>query len=222
MCSLFEKLSKIDVSDKVQQKGKFTYLSWAYAWGELKKHYPEANYKVYETPEGRLYFDDGNTAWVKVSVTIEYLEHIEYLPIMNFNNKALKLAEITSFEANKAIQRALTKAIARHGLGLYIYAGEDLPEKEERKTFAESHSPAPESGAEEIYNELKNSSDIEYISEGQVANFCIKQQELGIADEKVKEMLKANGYSHDGSRKHIVKSKFLQAKKAMESMEGAE
>lgn len=71
------------------------------------------------------------TAWVKTGVTIEDVEHIEYLPVMNNYNKSIPLAEITSFNVNSSIQRSLTKAIARHGLGLYIYAGEDLPESSE-------------------------------------------------------------------------------------------
>mgnify|MGYP003114317118 FL=1 len=71
------------------------------------------------------------TAWVKTGVTIEGVEHIEYLPVMNNYNKSIPLEEITSFNVNSSIQRSLTKAIARHGLGLYIYAGEDLPESSE-------------------------------------------------------------------------------------------
>ena len=133
----FIELNNIDVSDYVETKGgavKLNYLSWAYAWGEIKKRYPTANYTVYENNDGWNYFTDGRTAWVKTGVTINGLEHIEYLPVMNNSNKSIPLKDITSFDVNKAIQRSITKAIARHGLGLYIYAGEDLPidtEKEE-------------------------------------------------------------------------------------------
>ena len=128
--NLYSKLSAIDVSDKIKKKGKLSYLSWPFAWGELKKNCPAANYKVYENELGKIYWDDGKTAWVKVGVTAEDLEHIEYLPIMDFKNASIPAAKVTSFDANKAIQRAMVKAIARHGLGLYIYAGEDLPEQE--------------------------------------------------------------------------------------------
>ena len=133
----FIELNNIDVSDYVETKGgavKLNYLSWAYAWGEIKKRYPLANYTVYENKDGWNYFTDGRTAWVKTGVTINGIEHIEYLPVMNNSNKSIPLKDITSFDVNKAIQRSITKAIARHGLGLYIYAGEDLPidtEKEE-------------------------------------------------------------------------------------------
>lgn len=124
----FEKLNSIDVSDHTEKKNGLTYLSWAWAWAEVKKLYPAADYIVYETPEGCIYWNDGRTAWVKTGVIIESLEHIEYLPIMDYKNQSIPLEKITSFDVNKAIQRSLTKACARHGLGLYIYAGEDLPE----------------------------------------------------------------------------------------------
>lgn len=149
--SVFQTLSAIDVSGKTEKKSNLTYLSWAWAWGELKKLYPEASYTIYENeiddllihgeqafPIKRMvnYFTDGRTAWVKVGVTVDGQEHIEMLPVMDHRNKSIALNAIDSFAVNKTIQRALTKAIARHGLGLYIYAGEDLPEtvKEEKQS----------------------------------------------------------------------------------------
>ena len=104
--------------------------SWAWAWAETKKVDPKATYKIYENADGWNYHTDGRTAWVKTGVTVDGIEHIEYLPVMDFRNKSIPLETITSFDVNKAIQRSLTKAVARHGLGLYIYAGEDLPEAE--------------------------------------------------------------------------------------------
>ena len=137
MASVFETLSKIDVSDHIEEKNGLKYLSWAWAWATLKKHYPNATYTVYERPDGRIYWDDGRTAWVKTGVTVEGLEHIERLPVMDFRNKSILVEDITSVDVNKAIQRSTTKAIARHGLGLYIYAGEDLPEQPEMATEKE-------------------------------------------------------------------------------------
>lgn len=128
--SVFEKLNAINVNDKTEQKNGLTYLSWAWAWGELKKVCPDATYTIYENDLGWNYHTDGRTAWVKTGVTADGIEHIEYLPIMDFRNKSIPLDTITSFDVNKAIQRSLTKAVARHGLGLYIYAGEDLPEED--------------------------------------------------------------------------------------------
>jgi hypothetical protein len=124
----FTLLNGINVSDKTEKKNGLTYLSWAWSWGEVKKHFPTANYKIYETETGCIYWTDGKTAWVKTGVIVNEIEHIEYLPVMDLRNKSIPVENITSFEVNKAIQRSLTKALARHGLGLYIYAGEDLPE----------------------------------------------------------------------------------------------
>jgi len=130
----FEKLNNINVNDKTETRNGLTYLSWAWAYGELKKRYPLSFYTVYENAEGLFYHTDGKTCWVKTGVTVvdgEWeLEHIEYLPVMDYRNKSIPLDSVTSFDVNKAIQRSLTKAVARHGLGLYIYAGEDLPEAE--------------------------------------------------------------------------------------------
>lgn len=128
--SIFERLNSINVNEKVEEKNGMKYLSWAYAWSEVKKLYPTATYTIYETENGCIYHTDGRTCWVKTGVTIEGLEHIEYLPVMDYKNKSIPVNSITSFDVNKAIQRSLTKAVARHGLGLYIYAGEDLPELE--------------------------------------------------------------------------------------------
>ena len=128
--SVFEVLNAINVNEHTEKKNNLTYLSWAWAWAEVKKHYPDAYYTIYENRDGLNYHTDGRTCWVKTGVTINGLEHIEYLPVMDFRNASISYDKVTSFDVNKAIQRSLTKAVARHGLGLYIYAGEDLPEEE--------------------------------------------------------------------------------------------
>jgi len=140
----FDELNRINVNDKTEEKGGLTYLSWAWAWSELKKHYPDSFFTIYENRDGLNYHHDGRTAWVKTGVTVVFervidgererhgIENIEYLPVMDFKNRSIPLEQITSFDVNKAIQRSLTKAVARHGLGLYIYAGEDLPEGEKQ------------------------------------------------------------------------------------------
>lgn len=140
----FKELYDIDVSNKKKSKNGLNYLSWAACWSEVKKKFPDATFKIYEetiniteTAEGkevkkeilRPWFDDGKTGWVKTGVTICGIEHVEELPIMDFKNKSISAENITSADANKAVQRSLTKACARHGLGLYIYEGEDLPEE---------------------------------------------------------------------------------------------
>lgn len=132
--SVFTTLFSVDCSNHTEKKNGLTYLSWAWAWAEVKKRYPLATYTIYESPEGWNYFTDGHTCWVKTGVTIDGLEHIEYLPVMDYRNASIPAEKVTSFDVNKAIQRSLTKAAARHGLGLYIYAGEDLPESAETQT----------------------------------------------------------------------------------------
>lgn len=128
MDNYFAKLNAVDVSKWVEKKNGLSYVSWANAWGEVKKMYPDAVYTVYENANGWNYHTDGRTCWVKTGMTVQGIEHIEYLPVMDFRNASISADKVTSFDVNKAIQRSLTKAAARHGLGLYIYAGEDLPE----------------------------------------------------------------------------------------------
>lgn len=132
MNNYFLILNGINVNDKTEKKNGLTYLSWAWAWGEIKKLFPDATYTIYENKDGWFYHTDGKTAWVKTGVTVTGIEHIEYLPVMDFKNRSIPADAVTSFDVNKAIQRSLTKAVARHGLGLYIYAGEDLPDGEEK------------------------------------------------------------------------------------------
>jgi len=125
--STFKTLAALNVKDRVEKKGRFDYLSWAYAWAMIKDQYPDANRKVYESEHtGLNYFTDGNTGYVKVGVTINNVEHVDYLPIMNHSNQSLTIDNITSFAVNKTIQRSTVKAIAMHGLGLSLWAGEDL------------------------------------------------------------------------------------------------
>lgn len=129
----FSELAKIDCSEYVEKKGNLSYLSWTWAWKKLMELYPDSYSTVYEDEGGRIYFTDGKTAWVKTGVTLvdgDYCkEAIEYLPVMDNRNNPIPAGQITSTAVNKAIQRSITKAIARHGLGLYIYSGEDLPEE---------------------------------------------------------------------------------------------
>lgn len=140
--SVFAVLNKIDCNEHTEKKNGLTYLSWAWAWQIVKSNYPDAYYTIYENEQGIPYFTDGKTCWVKTGVTIQGLEHIEYLPIMNFSNKSIALEQVTSTDMNKAIQRSLTKACARHGLGLYIYAGEDIPEGAEQPQPVQKAQPS--------------------------------------------------------------------------------
>ena len=146
MNDIFNTLNAINVQEHIEKKNGLSYLPWAWAWAEIKKRYPMSTYTVYENADGLCYHTDGKTAWVKTGVTVvdgdTAIEHIEYLPVMDMRNKSIALAAITSFDVNKAIQRSLTKAVARHGLGLYVYAGEDLPE-DEKPEPAPRHDTMP-------------------------------------------------------------------------------
>ena len=148
----FNTLYNVDVSAKLGKKMGLSYLSWADAWAELKKRYPEAEYKIYtrkvitkiekkyqleggdvktveETYEHDIpYFSDGRTCFVKVGVIIDGDEEVEIFPVRTNKNTSISVDMITRVDVNKALQRAFVKACARHGLGLYVYAGEDLPE----------------------------------------------------------------------------------------------
>lgn len=126
--TVFKTLSAVNCNEHTEKKGNLTYLSWAWAWQMVKDHFPTAQYTIYENPDGWNYFTDGKTCWVKTGITIEGIEHIEYLPVMDQRNQSIPFDQVRSTDVNKAIQRSLTKACARHGLGLYIYAGEDLPD----------------------------------------------------------------------------------------------
>lgn len=130
---VFNTLNAVDVSDKIKEKGGLSYLSWSSAWSEIKKKYPNASYEIKpqiidEGGNTRFWHDDGKTGWVEVSVTIGDVTHTEVLAIMDFKNKSIPADQITSVDANKSMKRCLVKACAMHGLGLYIYEGEDLPE----------------------------------------------------------------------------------------------
>jgi hypothetical protein len=95
----------------------------------LKNEFDTANRIIYEDPHtGLNFFTDGKTAYVKVGVVVDGLEHIDYLPVMDFRNNSIKVDDVTSFDVNKTIQRATAKAIAMHGLGLTLWSGEDVPE----------------------------------------------------------------------------------------------
>ena len=150
--SVFGTLAAVNCNAHIEKKNngkvELSYLSWAWAWHYIKSRYPNAYYTIYERQDGVPYWTDGRTAWVKTGVTIEGMEHIEYLPIMDYRNLSIPLEKITSMDMNKAIQRSLTKAAARHGLGLYIYAGEDIPLSEaeakelEKEQAAQGTQPA--------------------------------------------------------------------------------
>jgi len=189
----FNELNQINVSDKTEKKNGLTYLSWAWAWGEIKKLHPDATYKIYENLDGWNYFTDGRTCWVKTSVTVAGIENIEYLPIMDFKNQSIGKDRVTSFDVNKAIQRSLTKCCARHGLGLYIYAGEDLPEAErdEKPTQPREVGPTQIWPTPDLFKDMlafcTSSEDIQTMLNQQKMNPRLREL-VPLATERKKEL----------------------------------
>jgi len=126
--NVFEKLDSIDVSQHTEKKGKFTYLSWAWAVRELLKVAPTAEWRIHQWGvEGNRqpYMQTQAGCFVQVSLTIDGVTRTQVHPVLDNRNQTIK--EPNAFEINTSIQRCLAKAIALHGLGLYIFAGEDLP-----------------------------------------------------------------------------------------------
>ncbi|MFT4140164.1 MAG: DUF1071 domain-containing protein [Bacillus sp. (in: firmicutes)] len=130
--TLFQQLYDINVNDKLDKKANLSYLSWAWAWAEVKKVDPNASNEVHEFPLPNVegvkvpYLQTPTGYFVKVSVTIKGQTETEWLPVMDHRNKTIE--KPNAFDINKNTKRCLVKAIALHGLGLYVYAGEDLPE----------------------------------------------------------------------------------------------
>ena len=119
-------LSK-NVNEHIEKKGKLSYLSWAWAWAEALKADPDASYKT-EMFDGKCFMDINGTAMVFVTVTMFGKPMTCQLPVMNHLNKAIENPD--AFAVNTAIMRCMTKGLALHGLGMYIYSGDDLPEGE--------------------------------------------------------------------------------------------
>lgn len=169
----FNALYNLNVNDKVEKKDNLTYLSWAYAWAEFKKVYPSATYRVITNPDTHLpYFSDPNLGIIVMTeVTADDLTYQMWLPVMDGKNKAMKLQPYTyqvwdsyskqyvektvnvatMFDINKTIMRTLVKNLSMFGLGLYIYAGEDLPEiqntpenQQSMQTPVQSQQPTPQ------------------------------------------------------------------------------
>lgn len=155
---VFEELSSLNVNEHTEKKEGLTYLTWSWAWDEIKRHYPEASYTIWKNDRGLPYVYDELTGFmVYTSVTIEGVTHEMWLPVMDSKNKAMKaepytyktkygektVEPATMFDINKTIMRCLVKNLAMFGLGLYIYAGEDLPENDtdaSSKPVTERHS----------------------------------------------------------------------------------
>ena len=171
--SVFATLNEVNVNEHAEKKDNLTYLTWAWAWAEVKKRFPDAAYRIYKNEQGQPYFEDPNLGYmVYTEVTIEGQTHEMWLPVMDGANRAMKrepykvrtkyneftVNAATMFDVNKAIMRCLVKNLAMHGLGLYIYAGEDLPDTEPAQIIQAPTEP-PKTYREQLM-ELANSNGI--------------------------------------------------------------
>jgi hypothetical protein len=163
--TVFERLSAINVNDHVEKKSNLTYLSWAWAWAVTKRECPDATYKILETE-----FDETLGFMCHTTVTIEGETLEMWLPVMDGANKSMlkksysyttrygekTVESATTFDINKTIMRCLVKNLAMFGLGIYIYAGEDLPEGETAKA---PETKAPAQVASKVLTELKKGTE---------------------------------------------------------------
>lgn len=167
--SVFNLLNSIDVNDKKEKKENLDYLSWADAWGYVKKIYPSASYEILKNQNMLPYFESSAGAMVYTKVTIENETLEMWLPVMDGKNKAMKsesyeyetksgkkkVEAFTMFDINKTIMRCLTKNLAMFGLGLYIFSKEDLPDVEEVK-IVEKNSEEKVLELEQLISETKS------------------------------------------------------------------
>ena len=159
---MFNALSNLDLSDKCEKRESLTYVSWSNAWSEFKSAYPSATYQILKNENGLPYFSDPNLGiMVFTEVTVDDVTHQMWLPVMDSKNKAMKLEPYTysvwnnfkkafeektvqaasMFDINKTLMRCLVKNLAMFGLGLYIFQGDDLPEKSADDTTSSAPQP---------------------------------------------------------------------------------
>lgn len=223
METVFNELNAINVNEKTEKKKsggtELTYLSWTWAWAEVKKRYPEAHYEIV-MHNGLPYVYDENTGYmVFTNVTIESITHSMWLPVMDGANKAMKnkpykystkysgektVEAATMFDVNKTIMRCLVKNLAMFGLGLYIYAGEDLPEEEKEEINVKA--------------EAEHQANLKNLIAGVVSTL----QENGIEKQTICNLYKINDYKELDERKcenimkHLDDIKKKQEEKANE------
>lgn len=194
--SAFETLRKINVNEHTEKKNNLTYLSWAWAWAQFKLAMPDASYEVREF-DGKPYLHDPATGYmVFTSVTAGGETHKMWLPVMDFKNATMKQPGMT--DINKTIMRCLAKNIAMFGLGLYIYAGEDLPDVEPNETDSKLEGRMADSP--DIQEDLKsNGYDAKKVYDAVIEelNQCQNTEMLGYWVKMNKTSRRMNGMPSD-------------------------
>ena len=190
--NVFKELYEVNVNEHIEKKNNLSYLSWTYAWAEAKKRFPTLTYKIHLFGENQLpYVYDENTGYmVFTEITIDGLTHSMWLPVMDSSNKAMKnkpytydtrykkgivVEPATMFDINKTIMRCLVKNLAMFGLGLYIYAGEDLPEVQE-EIKEEKKNTADDKTINLLVSEIKKyNGQAEKIKQGILTKYKVKE-----------------------------------------------
>ena len=212
--STFEKLSAINVNAKVEKKSGLTYLSWAWAWSETKKAFPEATYSVIEDPiTQKPYIYDENLGYMVMTQVVIKGEMLEmWLPVMDGANKAMKAAPYSyttrygeksveaasMFDINKTLMRCLVKNLAMFGMGIYIYAGEDLPDTEPTPVAQPSATNLKKEPTEELPDLKKDTENWD-----KVVKYVTTNKELGM--EKLGKQLTRKYKISPALKKEIAK-----------------
>lgn len=189
----FAELAVIDVSKHVEKKGRFSYLSWSWAVDQLLKKYPDATWQVVRF-DGLPYMKTEVGYFVEVEVTVNNITRSQIHPVLDNYNKPI--AKPTSFQINTSIQRCLAKAIALHGLGLYIYSGEDIP-----------HDDEPKQAAKQLDNVPKQ----EQARQAEVAN----EQRIKAIHVQIRELSEVYNMSFEETKKTVKQSLGIQSFKGM-------
>ena len=189
----FAELAVIDVSKHVEKKGRFSYLSWSWAVDQLLKKYPYATWQVVRF-DGLPYMKTEVGYFVEVEVTVNNITRSQIHPVLDNYNKPI--AKPTSFQINTSIQRCLAKAIALHGLGLYIYSGEDIP-----------HDDEPKQAAKQLDNVPKQ----EQARQAEVAN----EQRIKAIHVQIRELSEVYNMSFEETKNTVKQSLGIQSFKGM-------
>ena len=178
--NVFNILDKVDVSAKSEKKGMFTYLSWAWAVRELLRVAPDATWEVHEWGmEGNRqpYMQTEAGCFVKVSVAVNGVTREQVHPVLDNRNKPIKTPD--AFQVNTSIQRCLAKAIALHGLGLYIFAGEDLPDNSlDDSLIKEIISLAEKTGDKDVLKTINSKLASGEVNKSNLASFRARLKDL--------------------------------------------
>lgn len=241
--SAFDILNAIDVNDRTEVKDtgstKLKYLSWAWAWSEVKKKFPDAIYEIIKF-NGIPYVYDPLTGYmVYTTVTIQGITHEMWLPVMDGQNRAMKaepyqvqteyktltVPAATMFDINKTIMRCLTKNLAMFGLGLYIYAGEDLPEDSEEATETASQATAKPA---KVNSKPKAAEPTQAAPQAQtqrsparqkLADYC---KEAGLTVEEQHEIVRQCGLSKSSTEQDYERAYLVAVNMKMEKDKASE